>query len=362
MTTSFVISGACLSALISASVGGDTDAEGMLFGSICTRRARHVNDDDEPSFRSETTVAIQSFMHTGPPLSFYGATGAIDRSRIAAVVASRPPGTALLGWYMYRRGAALRPSAREAAVQRELEALLREGERAGPVSGSRKSPRTGAGDAGADREPPPVPVFLLLGASAFVRCAVHQFDFVMFRRHPVFRTLSAARLNVSSLVNVAAKEEFAPTTPLSPLPPSSCSSSPASASAPSSSAPGSLGSVLRLEGLAGAAGPFPPHVLELERLFRDALGGAAQLAAKARPPPAPASPPPRPLAASPDRPRRQVARAERELEEARARGGRSARRASRRERSRSSEGRAAGPGPGPGSADAAPPEEDLLQL
>merc|ERR1711974_578058 len=70
--------GATFSSILYEVARNDGDLEGILLGSIVTRKKKIINDREESSFQETTTIVIESFVPTGKTFSFYGKMGTVD--------------------------------------------------------------------------------------------------------------------------------------------------------------------------------------------------------------------------------------------------------------------------------------------
>eukprot|EP00742_Colponemidia_sp_Colp-10_P006473 GILJ01006934.1.p1 GENE.GILJ01006934.1~~GILJ01006934.1.p1 ORF type:complete len:272 (+),score=30.28 GILJ01006934.1:39-854(+) len=120
MERDVTIAGPTLSSLIWEVCATHGNTEGLLFGKLLTHSVRTV-DDSEPQVESQkTSVAVQNFLITGSPFSFYNSACHVDVVKLRTFIG---PDQKLLGWFSIRRNTTLQPSFREHAVHKQLELL-----------------------------------------------------------------------------------------------------------------------------------------------------------------------------------------------------------------------------------------------
>lgn len=117
------VSGAALAALMQAVNSSAGDCDGVLFGHVELNTTSTMVDEDVGSHTShDSTAVVTGHFCSGRVMSFYDATGHIDAAKFAQMVGEREArgGDPPIGWFVGRRGTAMRPSMRELAVTANL--------------------------------------------------------------------------------------------------------------------------------------------------------------------------------------------------------------------------------------------------
>jgi hypothetical protein len=193
------VAGVTLSALFREVLCCNSDAEGLLFGSI-NKKEQQKFDDYAGSKQFKTTIAIQSYVPLGALNSFYDATGIVDPNLLAQILSSRKQ--SFLGWFRFRRGLPLKPSLKELAVHKQLEALyLRQF-----GSDIPKSPRS------LESAVPPL-LFLVLSQGVTEDQTVHSFDYRALKVNSLGE-VSPVALEVVNLIS-SSQEEYLNFNPIS---------------------------------------------------------------------------------------------------------------------------------------------------
>ena len=117
MDEEVIISGITLSFLLSGISNSAGDAEGILFGKT-TKVSYKERDNSNLLWR--TSFVVQGSLLTGSSQSFYSPDGVLDLPAFQQVVGTRTP----IGWFRFRRGLPLLPTAREAEVHQSLTSHL----------------------------------------------------------------------------------------------------------------------------------------------------------------------------------------------------------------------------------------------
>ena len=113
------ISGATLAALLQAVNFSRGDFDGVLFGHVDHQvTSTFVDEDMSPQASQESTAIVTGHYCSGRVNSFYDATGCVDAEKLADMMSERKSrgGDPPIGWYVGRRGSAMRPSMRESTV------------------------------------------------------------------------------------------------------------------------------------------------------------------------------------------------------------------------------------------------------
>lgn len=113
------IPGVILAALLHDMEGHSGDLEGFLFGSTTRHVVDNVEDAELGVQEGKTRLAIQAFVCTGRPFSFYDQLGRVVPDQLRAFCADRPHHS-LIGWFKFRRNTPPRLSARELEVHAQL--------------------------------------------------------------------------------------------------------------------------------------------------------------------------------------------------------------------------------------------------
>ena len=117
------ISGAALAALMQAVNSSSGDCDGVLFGHVDRNTTSTMVDEDVGSHTShDSTAVVTGHFCSGRVTSFYDAIGQIDVAKFAQMIGERESrgGDPPIGWFVGRRGTAMRPSMREFTVTANL--------------------------------------------------------------------------------------------------------------------------------------------------------------------------------------------------------------------------------------------------
>lgn len=117
------VSGAALAALMQAVNSSSGDCDGVLFGHVERNTTSTMVDEDVgPQTSHEISAVVTGHFCSGGVTSFYDATGNIDAVKFAQMIGEREArgGDPPIGWFVGRRGSAMRPSMREFTVTTNL--------------------------------------------------------------------------------------------------------------------------------------------------------------------------------------------------------------------------------------------------
>lgn len=117
------VSGAALAALMQAVNSSPGDCDGVLFGHVERNTTSTMVDEDVgPQTSHDISAVVTGHFCSGTVTSFYDATGNIDVVKFAQMIGEREArgGDPPIGWFVGRRGSAMRPSMREHTVTSNL--------------------------------------------------------------------------------------------------------------------------------------------------------------------------------------------------------------------------------------------------
>ena len=137
--------GVCLGLAFAEQLAGRRDTQGLVFGSEDTEIISSVSDRGTKS-EARTNIGIQSFH----PTIFVSSGLEIDENLLQDVIKDQQS-CKLLGWFVFRGNAPLRPSIKEVSIHRQLQRRIFRGQDT-------------------------LPIFVILTTSSSANSSTHSFD------------------------------------------------------------------------------------------------------------------------------------------------------------------------------------------
>jgi len=133
MDSTASISGVTLATMQYDMVESDSDLEGFLIGTATQYEVKTFGDREREGTAKKFSFAIQGFMVTGHPFSFYDLYGNLQYDQLKRFFEGGNMWNMgnVIGWFKFRRNTPLRPSLRELEVHKQLQKIFNVNSRMG---------------------------------------------------------------------------------------------------------------------------------------------------------------------------------------------------------------------------------------